>query len=62
MGALSFQAKVGANFDYKKFSMSLTYEMTDWLNQLQIYDDNTGTHTNDMTLQGLSFKLAYAFG
>lgn len=62
MGALSFQSKVGANLDYKKLSLSLAYEMTDWLNQLQIYDDNTGTHTNDLTLQGLSLRLTYNFG
>jgi hypothetical protein len=61
MGALAFQSKLGANLAYKKFSMSLTYEMNDWINQFQIYDDNTGTHTNDLTLQGLSFKLSYNF-
>lgn len=61
MGALSFQSKVGANLEQKNFTMSLTYEMTDWLNQLQIYDDNTGTHTNDLTFQGLSLRLMYNF-
>ena len=61
MGALSFQSKIGANVDYKHFSLSLTYEMNDWVDQIQIYDDNTGTHTNDLTLQGLSLRLAYQF-
>ncbi len=61
MGALAFQSKIGAQLTYQKFSMSLVYEMNDWINQLQIYDDNTGTHTNDLSLQGLSFKLAYHF-
>jgi len=60
-GAVSVQGKVGANFDYKKLSVSLAYEMSDWFDQFQVMDDDTGTHNNDLTLQGLSLRLAYRF-
>jgi hypothetical protein len=61
MGALALQATAGLKFIDRKFSASLGYEIDDWFNQLQIFDDATGAHDNDLTLQGLTLKLAYNF-
>lgn len=61
MGAVGLQALLGLNFDYKQFSMKFGYEINDWLNQNQIFDDATGGHETDLILQGITLKLAYYF-
>ncbi|MDR3492154.1 MAG: Lpg1974 family pore-forming outer membrane protein [Gammaproteobacteria bacterium] len=60
-GALGIQGMMGINLNYKNFSMKLGYEISDWLNQCQIFDDETGTQNNDLVLQGLTLNLSYKF-
>jgi hypothetical protein len=60
-GALGMQAMLGADVSYKNFSVKLSYEISDWLNQCQIFDDETGTQNNDLVLQGLTLSLVYKF-
>lgn len=60
-GSLAVHALMGANLDYKCFSMKLGYEINDWFNQCQIFDDGTGAHNNDLILQGITLRLAYNF-
>ena len=37
------------------------YEINDWLNQCQIFDDATGPHNNDLILQGLTVSFGCSF-
>jgi hypothetical protein len=60
-GAVGIQGMIGANVNYKNFSMKLGYEISDWLNQCQIFDDETGTQNNDLVLQGLTLRFSYKF-
>lgn len=60
-GALAMQGLLGLNLDYKRFSMNLSYEINDWFNQCQIFDDATGPHNNDLILQGVTLSLSYNF-
>lgn len=57
LGALSFQALLGLGFDFKNFSMQLGYEINDWFNQFQVFDNDTGAHNNDLILQGLTLEI-----
>lgn len=61
VGALAFQAIVGLNLKYRNWSATVGYELNDWLNQCQIFDDATGTHNNDLLLQGLIFRAMFGF-
>lgn len=58
-GSLAIHAFVGANVDYQKFSVRVGYEMNDYFNQCQIFDDATGPHNNDLILQGATLRLTY---
>lgn len=60
-GALSIQGLIGASMNYNNLSIKLAYELSDWFNQCQIFDDETGTQNNDLILQGLTLNLAYRF-
>jgi Legionella pneumophila major outer membrane protein precursor len=60
-GALVLQGSIGFGLDYKRFSAKLAYEMGDWFNQAQYFDNDTGSHSNDLILQGLTLGLAYDF-
>ncbi|MEO7045896.1 MAG: hypothetical protein ABI091_11365, partial [Ferruginibacter sp.] len=60
-GALGMQGMLGANVTYKNVSAKLSYEISDWFNQCQIFDDETGTQNNDLVLQGLTLSFAYKF-
>lgn len=62
MGAVALQGIVGANLDYKNVSVKLGYEINDWLNQVQFFDDDTGGHNNDLILQGLTLGVKWGFG
>lgn len=57
MGAFQLQGLVGINLDYKKANIKIGYEVSDWFNQYQVFDDGTGTHTNDLVLQGLTVAV-----
>jgi hypothetical protein len=61
MGALTVGALMGLGFDYKQFSAKLGYEINDWFNQCQLFDNGTGAHTNDLILQGLTLGFTYQF-
>ena len=61
VGALVLEGLIGAKLDYHKFSMKLSYEINDWFDQYQVFDDGTGEHNNDLILQGLTFGLNYRF-
>ncbi|MEO8400694.1 MAG: Lpg1974 family pore-forming outer membrane protein [Gammaproteobacteria bacterium] len=60
-GALGMQGMLGANVSYKNISVKLSYEISDWLNQCQVFDDETGTQNNDLVLQGVILSLVYKF-
>lgn len=57
-GSLTIQTMIGANVNYKNVTASIGYEITDWFNQNQLFDDATGPHNNDLLLQGLTIKVA----
>jgi hypothetical protein len=61
VGAVGMQGLIGASASYKNVSVKLSYEISDWLNQCQIFDDETGTQNNDLVLQGLTLSLVYQF-
>lgn len=60
-GALAFQAMAGVTLQYKNWDATAGYEINDWLNQCQIFDDGTGPHNNDLIVQGLSIRVSYGF-
>jgi hypothetical protein len=37
------------------------FELNDWLNQCQIFDDATGPHNNDLIFQGLTVNMGCKF-
>jgi hypothetical protein len=60
-GSLTFQAIVGLNMKYGRWFGTVGYELNDWLNQGQFFDDATGPHDNDLLLQGLTARLGCSF-
>ena len=66
-GALMLQGLMGIGFDVNfdkdqsHFSMKLGYEIEDWFNQYQVFDNATGTHNNDLILQGLTLDMRLDF-
>lgn len=62
MGALTLQGLMGIKLEHKKFAVKLAYEISDWFNQSQFFDNDTGTHNNDLVLQGLTFGVSYDLG
>ena len=52
LGALGLQTLIGINMDYKNATIKLGYEINDWLNQFQVFDNDTGAHNNNLILQG----------
>ena len=58
-GALAVQGLMGVNLNYKNASLKIAYEASDWFNQYQVFDNGSGTHTNDLVLQGITFALNY---
>lgn len=61
MGTLTLQGSLGIKVEYKQFLVKLAYEINDWFNQSQFFDNDTGTHNNDLVLQGLTLGLSYDF-
>lgn len=59
LGAIALQGLVGINIDYKNYSMKIGYEISDWFNQFQVFDNATGTHSNDLVLQGATLAFKY---
>ncbi len=60
-GSFVIEGLVGIHLDYKNASLKLAYEVSDWFNQYQVFDNGSGTHTNDLVLQGLTLGLTYHF-
>lgn len=60
-GTATFQAIIGIRAKYRHWSAAVGYELNDWLNQCQIFDDATGPHNNDLILQGLTLQAGYEF-
>lgn len=61
MGALTLQGALGIRVAYKQLSVKLAYEINDWLDQSQFFDNDTGAHNNDLVLQGLTLGFTYDF-
>lgn len=61
MGAPVLQAEMGLKFNYHQLAFKVGYEINDWFNQNQLFDNDTGTHSNDLILQGLTVGLTYLF-
>jgi hypothetical protein len=61
MGSLALQSAIGFKLAYKKLTVKLAYELSDWFNQTQYFDNDTGTHNNDLVLQGLTLGLSLDF-
>lgn len=61
MGALTLQGALGIKVDYKKFALKFVYEVNDWFDQNQFFDNDTGAHNNDLVLQGLTLGFSYSF-
>lgn len=59
MGAITLQGAIGVVVEYKKVTAKLVYEISDWFNQSQYFDNDTGSHNNDLILQGLTLGIAY---
>lgn len=39
--------------------VKVAYEVSDWFNQYQVFDNTTGARNNDLVLQGLTVGLNY---
>ncbi|HEX4129177.1 MAG TPA: hypothetical protein VHZ24_03985 [Pirellulales bacterium] len=61
LGSLALQGIIGINVRYRGVYGMIGYEINDWLNQSQVFDDATGAHNNDLILQGLNIRLGYGF-
>lgn len=61
-GSFAIQGLVGIGFDYKDLAIKLGYEFNDLFNQCQVFDDTTGSHANDLILQGATLEILYRFG
>lgn len=61
LASLNFETFLGGNVHYQNWSLIFGYEISDWLNQFQIFDDGTGGHSNDLVLQGLTLGFSYQF-
>ena len=53
-GAITVQGLVGVSLDYHGYLVKVTYEVSDWFNQYQVFDNTTGARNNDLVLQGLT--------
>jgi len=60
IGALATQAILGLHFNHKDLSIKLGYEIMDWFEQCQFFDNGTGAHSNNLVLQGYTFRLSYS--
>ncbi len=66
-GALVLQALMGFGWDYdlpsgpSHFSAKLGYEIQNWFNQFQLFDNTTGTRSNNLIFQGVTLDLRLDF-
>lgn len=52
---------MGVSLQYGRWSGTVRYELNDWLNQGQIFDDATGPYNNDLILQRLTANFSCRF-
>src|SRR3989338_1834762 len=57
LGAITVQGLVGVNLQYNQYVVKIAYEVSDWFNQYQVFDNTTGARNNDLVLQGLTVGL-----
>lgn len=60
-GAFTLEAILGVALEYNCFTTKLGYEIVDWFNQYQVFDDGTGAQHADLILQGITLKISYDF-
>lgn len=60
-GAFMLQGFIGLGYDICNFSLQIGYEIQDWFNQYQVFDNGTGGHSGDLILQGLKFQVRFDF-
>lgn len=60
MGALTLQSSIGIQLQHKNFAVKLAYDISDWFNQTQYFDNDTGAHNNDLILQGILLGVTYS--
>jgi hypothetical protein len=58
-GALNVHSSMGARAVVDQFSIKLLYELNDFFNQCQIFDDATGPHNNNLILQGITAQVSW---
>lgn len=59
-GALTVGMSVGVEYQYLAFKAALSYEINDWFDQGQMFDNATGAHNNNLIFQGAVLALTYA--
>ena len=66
-GSPVFRAFLGLMYDHplrrdqSHLSVQLGYEIQDWLNQFQIFDNGTGGNAGDLVLQGVTGRFQFQF-
>ncbi len=60
-GAFMLQGFIGLGYDICNFYFKAGYEIQDWFNMYQVFDNGTGGHNNDLILQGLTFQVRCDF-
>ncbi|NGX48258.1 MAG: hypothetical protein K1000chlam3_01649 [Chlamydiae bacterium] len=60
-GAFMLQGFLGLGLDICNFSLKVGYEVQDWFNQYQIFDNGTGGQSGNLILQGLRFQVRFDF-
>lgn len=66
-GSFSLQGLIGVGLDFKLteeqplITAKLGYELQDWFNQYQGFDNASGEHNNDLILQGLTLDMRMDF-
>jgi len=58
-GAVTVQGLLGIKVEYKNYLVKIGYEVSDWFNQYQVFDDSTGARNNDLILQGVTLAFKY---
>jgi hypothetical protein len=56
-GVFMINALLGINLSYQDYNLKMAYEVSDWFNQYQVFDNTTGARNNDLVLQGLTLGL-----
>lgn len=59
MAAWTMGASLGAEYQYLTFKAALSYEINDWFNQGQMFDNATGAHNNNLIFQGAVLGLTW---